>query len=110
MRAGERIRQRRVELGLTQEELAIAAGYKSRSSINKIENSREVTLKKIKKIANILDVTPESLLGWEEKSNHKEQENNINAVTELVDYLHPLLTEEQNTKVRELINQIIYQN
>ena len=47
MRAGERIRQRRVELGLTQEELAIAAGYKSRSSINKIENSREVTLKKL---------------------------------------------------------------
>lgn len=109
MRAGERIRQRRIELGLTQEELAIEAGYKSRSSINKIENSREVTLKKIKKIANILDVTPESLLGWEE-SHQKKQENNINAVTELVDYLHPLLTEEQNSKVREIINQIIYQN
>lgn len=37
MEIGDRIRQRREELGMTQDELARAAGYKSRSSINKIE-------------------------------------------------------------------------
>ena len=33
----ERIRRRREELGLSQDELAKKLGYKSRSSINKIE-------------------------------------------------------------------------
>lgn len=34
---GARIRQRREELGITQEDLAFSVGYKSRASINKIE-------------------------------------------------------------------------
>ncbi len=37
----------------------------------------------------------------------KEREKNMNAVVELVSYLHPLLTEEQNCKVREITNKII---
>ena len=37
MEIGERIKKRREELGMSQEELAQKAGYKSRSSINKIE-------------------------------------------------------------------------
>lgn len=38
---------------------------------------------------------------------HKEKEKNMNAVVELVSYLYPLLTEEQNSKVREITNKII---
>ena len=34
---GDRIKSRREELGLTQDDLALKLGYKSRSSINKIE-------------------------------------------------------------------------
>ena len=37
MNIGERIRRRREELDMAQDELARAAGDKSRSSINKIE-------------------------------------------------------------------------
>lgn len=37
----------------------------------------------------------------------KEREKNMNAVVELIAYLHPLLTEEQNCKVREITNKII---
>ena len=37
MTIGERIQKRRTALGMTQEDLALALGYKSRSSINKIE-------------------------------------------------------------------------
>ncbi|WP_277408935.1 helix-turn-helix domain-containing protein [Lacrimispora xylanisolvens] len=37
MDIGQIIKQRREELGMSQEELANKAGYKSRSSINKIE-------------------------------------------------------------------------
>lgn len=37
MPIGEKIRQRREELGMSQSELAREVGYKSRSSINKLE-------------------------------------------------------------------------
>lgn len=66
MTIGERIKYRREELGLTQDELAKKCGYKSRSSINKIELSRELPLKKISLMADALETTPSYLMGWEE--------------------------------------------
>ena len=70
---GARIKKRREELGLTQEELAKKLGYKSRSSINKIElGERRLTQKKILTIATALDVSPLYILGMEEK---KETDN-----------------------------------
>lgn len=67
MNVGDRIKKRRLELGLTQEELAKKAGYKSRSSINKIELSRDLPLPKVQEVARILDCSPSYLLGWEDK-------------------------------------------
>ena len=70
MEIGERIRQRREELGMTQDELARAAGYKSRSSINKIEvDGRGLPQNKIVDIAYALRVTPSYLMGWENLSD-----------------------------------------
>ena len=67
MNIGERIRQRREELDMTQDELARAAGYKSRSSINKIEvDGRGLPQNKIVDIARALKVTPSYLMGWED--------------------------------------------
>ena len=70
MEIGDRIRQRREELGMTQDELARAAGYKSRSSINKIEvDGRGLPQNKIVDIAYALHVTPSYLMGWEDLSD-----------------------------------------
>ena len=67
MNIGERIRRRREELDMTQDELARAAGYKSRSSINKIEiDGRGLPQDKIADIAKALKVTPSYLMGWED--------------------------------------------
>ncbi|WP_368279728.1 helix-turn-helix domain-containing protein, partial [Enterocloster citroniae] len=67
MEIGERIKKRREELGMSQEELAQKAGYKSRSSINKIEiDGRGLPQSKIVNIANALDTTPAYIMGWEE--------------------------------------------
>ena len=64
---GERIKARREELQLSQDELAKRLGYKSRSSINKIEtDSRNLTQSKIKPIADALDTTPAYIMGWGE--------------------------------------------
>lgn len=55
---GDRIKKRREELGLSQDELAKRMGYKSRSSINKIElNLSDVPQKKIIDFAKALDTT-----------------------------------------------------
>ena len=48
-------------------ELAKRLGYKSRSSINKIEvGSRDLTQSRIKAIADALETTPSYIMGWEE--------------------------------------------
>ena len=61
-----RIRSRREELGISQDELAKRVGYKSRSSINKIEKGKnDITQSKIAEIAAALDTTPEYLMGWQ---------------------------------------------
>ena len=68
MTIGERIKKRRNELGMTQQELANKLGYKSKSSINKIElNGRNLTQRKIKLIADALQTTPEYIMGWDEE-------------------------------------------
>ena len=64
MTVGQRIKTRREQLGLTQEELAKKVGYKSRSSINKIELSRDLPLRKVEKVAVALDTSPSFLMGW----------------------------------------------
>lgn len=70
---GDRIRNRREELGLSQEELAKRLGYKSRSSINKIElNQRNLTQSKIKSIADALETTPSYIMGWTVNNDKKE--------------------------------------
>lgn len=64
---GEKIRKKRESLQMSQDELAKKLGYKSRSSINKIEiDGRNVPMGKIQDIANALNTTPAFLMGWEE--------------------------------------------
>lgn len=66
MNVGEKIKQKRIEMNMSQDELAKKVGYKSRSSIQKIEASRDLPLRKVKKMADALDTTPSYLMGWEE--------------------------------------------
>lgn len=77
MKIGERIRQKRLELGLSQDELARKCGYKSRSSINKIEIARDMPLNKIELVAKALGCSPAYLMGWEEEAEPTKE----NAVT-----------------------------
>ena len=68
---GSRIRTRREELGLSQDELAKRLGYKSRSSLNKIElDQRNLTQSKIKAIADALETTPSYIMGWNETTDN----------------------------------------
>ena len=68
MNIGMRIRKRREELGLTQEELAKKLGYANRSSVNKVETSREISMKKINAYADALETTVADLMGWNKET------------------------------------------
>lgn len=64
---GTRIAERRKELEMTQEELAKLMGYKSRSTINKIEQGvNDIPQSKIVKFAEVLRTTPAYLMNWEQ--------------------------------------------
>lgn len=66
MSFGSRIKNRREELGLSQQELAKRMGYRSRSSINKIELGKNtVSLSKLARLAEALETTVEYLLADE---------------------------------------------
>lgn len=65
---GDKIKARRLELGMTQEELAQKLGFKSKSSINKIElNKTDIPQKRISQFAKALETTPAFLMDWEKK-------------------------------------------
>ena len=68
MTTGERLKQRRLELGMTQDELASLVGYSHRSSINKIElDLAHISQKKIQALAKALGVTPDYFFYGSEK-------------------------------------------
>ena len=61
-----RVRQRRAELGMSQEELAERMGYRSKSSITKLEKGvNDLPQSKLEELADALDTTPAFLLGLE---------------------------------------------
>lgn len=60
------IKKRRLELGLTQSELAEKLGYSDKSMIAKIESGKvDLAQSKIVAFADALQVTPAYLMGWE---------------------------------------------
>lgn len=91
-----RIKQRRTELRLSQDELAGKMGYKSRTTISKIEAGEvDIPQSKIIAFANALSVTPSYLMGWEDYTN--ESKKAIEGEITLDDFEYALFGE-----VREL--------
>lgn len=70
----DRIRIRREALNMTQEELAAKMGYKSRSSVNKIEKGEnDIPQSKVVAFAKALDTTPSYLMGWTDDAEDPEK-------------------------------------
>ena len=85
MTVGEKIREARLKKGYTQTELAELLGYKSRSSINKIEvEGRDIPRSSVIKFVKALDVTPAYLMGWEDEPKPEQ------SLYDRFDNLHPV--------------------
>lgn len=68
---GDKIKERRIELGLSQGELARLVGYADKSAIAKIEsNSRDIPQNKVKIFAKCLMTTVPYLLELEEPGSN----------------------------------------
>lgn len=105
MDIGERIRERRESLGMTQSELARAVGYTSRSTINKIErDGRGISQDKIAAIAKALKVTPSYLMGWED-----EEVATLTAMQEETMEQFLMLSYEHQLVVRSIIDTLTKQ-
>ncbi len=67
IKIGDKIYQRRTELNMSQEELALKVGYKDRSSIARIESGeRDLRQKQVPVFAQALKTTAAWLIGCEE--------------------------------------------
>lgn len=77
MLIGQRIRERRLELNMTQEELAKALNYKSKSTINKIElGINDIPLSKVVEFADALHTSVSFLMAWtEDPTQHANGDN-----------------------------------
>lgn len=79
-----RIRQRREEPDMSQDELAKKLGYKSRSSINKIEKGEnDIPQSKIVAFAEALNTSPEYLMGWDSDDKNNEETRLLDGYREL---------------------------
>lgn len=75
---GDRIKDRRIELGLLQEELAERAGYVGKSAISKIEHSgNNISMKLVRRMSAALECSMEYLMGWSEPTNIKVQDTSV---------------------------------
>lgn len=74
MTIGERIKQRRLELDMSQEELAQKMGYSTRNAIYQFEQKDNMKLSLVSKFAKALDCTESYLMGWDEENKKKKLE------------------------------------
>lgn len=106
MTINERIAELRKQRNWSQEELALKAGFKSKSTISKIENgTRELTRNKIIAFATVFGVSPSYLMTGEENLS-----SNKNATTpmqqRLIDELNNLNEEQQNQLILGILAEL----
>ena len=119
MNIGDRIKARRMQLGLSQEEVAVKLGYKSRSTINKIElGINDITQSKVVSIAKALDTTPAYLMGWDDEKNDKIEKTPVPISEDRQDrniikiagrdgsFVERELTDDQITLMKNMLDQL----
>ena len=68
MTTGEKIKQRRLEMGWSLRELAKRMGYANQSTVARIESGEiDLPQSKVVKFAEVMGTTVAYLMGWEEK-------------------------------------------
>lgn len=78
MNIGEKIKQRRKELGWSQRELAKRLGYSNHTTLTKIESGKvDINQSKVVLFAEVLRTTPAYLIGLEEDKKNPVTEDGM---------------------------------
>lgn len=97
---GKRVKARRKAMGLTQTDLALRMGFKSKQAISHIEaGDRNLKQSQVAALAAALGVTPAYLMGWEDT----EREKMIREIHDLLDQL----SDEQEQAVLTFLQAMI---
>lgn len=68
MSIGKRIKERRLEMNLSQRDLAAKLGYSDHTTLTRIEADKiDLPQSRIKQLSSILNVSVGYLMGWEEE-------------------------------------------
>lgn len=101
---GKRIKAKRIELGMTQEDLANKLGYKSKTTIAKIENgTNDITQSRVVDFANVLNTTPAYLMGWNNKTNTNFDKKYLDRDVFIIQREKNKMSSKEQTKLMDLI-------
>lgn len=97
MEIGEKIQKRRLELGMSQRELARKMGYNSNSTLNRIEKGTvDVNQAKIVQFAKALNCSIAYLMDWEEDKEIATDKNLTDGEKLLLDLFRQVPEEMQD--------------
>ena len=86
---GEKIKNRRLEIGMSQRELARKMGYSDNSTLNRIEKGTvDVTQAKVVQFAKVLNVSIAYLMDWEEDKKIPTDKNLTDGEKLLLELFH----------------------
>ena len=101
---GKRIKAKRIELGMTQEDLANRLGYKSKTTIAKIENgTNDITQSRVVDFANVLNTTPAYLMGWNNEANANFDQKYLDRDVFIIQREKNKMSSKEQTKLMDLI-------
>lgn len=101
MNIGQRIKNMRLKNNLTQDELALRINT-TKQTIHKYENGiiTNIPSSKIEAIANVLNTTPDYLMGWEDDIDKYSDNELDNAIIEVFNRL----SEEKQKQALDYLN------
>jgi transcriptional regulator with XRE-family HTH domain len=114
VKIGEKIKQRRIELGWSQRELGKRMGYQNHSTITKIEAGKvDIPQSKVVKFAEVMGTSIAYLMDWEEvqKKNNAtadivlrlNSDNEFFSAVEVISKLSP----EQLASIKQMANLLL---
>lgn len=96
MHIGEKIKKRRLEIGMSQRELARKMGYSDNSTLNRIEKGTvDVSQGKVVQFAKALNVSIAYLMDWEEDEQITANENLTDSEKILLELFHKVPDEKK---------------
>lgn len=98
MSIGQKIKQRRQELGWSQRELSDRMGYNNHSTITRIESGKvDVPQSRIVKFSEVLGVSIAYLMGWDQQIQIEIKEDPVN----LAELHFEMLADKDLTEIYE---------